>query len=86
MRGGSLLDFILNNVVIGGIVSIAPIDGEIPDAPIPNAWAVAIVYRHASSVWTVKWFQDGIPDTEYVNQIYVDRWVNATWKHIDYII
>lgn len=86
LRGGALLDFILNNVVIGGIVSIAPIDGDIPDAPIPNAWAVAIVYRHASSVWTVKWFQDGIPDKEYVNQIYVDRWVNATWKHIDYIV
>ncbi len=86
LRSGTLLDFILNEAPNGGIIGISPFDNTITDTPIQSAWSVAIVYKHASAIWTVKWFQDSIPDKEYVNQIYVDHWVNAAWKHIDYVI
>ena len=69
----------------GGIVGIVG-NVNTTDIPVPGSWGIAIVCRHASTIWTVKWFQDSVPDKEYVNQIYVDHWVNATWKHIDYVV
>ena len=86
MRGGTLLNFILHDAPNGGVIGIAPLDNTITDTPIPNAWSVAVVYKTAAAIWVVKWYLNDVSDKEYINQIYVDHWVNATWKHIDYIV